>query len=98
MVASRSRLSTQCPTLEAIEDPQTPGKIRRFDVVAEQHDVAPAALALGWLLNRSAVTAPIVGVSKPAHWEAIVASTELAWTDELAQAIEEAFAPEPVGR
>ena len=93
-----SRLSTQRPTLEAIEDPQTLRKIRRFDAVAEQHDVAPAALALGWLLNRSGVTAPIVGVSKPAHWDAIVASTELAWTDELAEAVEEAFAPEPVGR
>jgi 1-deoxyxylulose-5-phosphate synthase len=93
-----SRLSTQRPTLEAIEDPQTLQKIRRFDAVAEQHDVAPAALALGWLLNRSGVTAPIVGVSKPAHWDAIVASTELAWTDQLAEAVEEAFAPEPVGR
>jgi aryl-alcohol dehydrogenase-like predicted oxidoreductase len=53
-----SRLSTQRPTLEAIEDPQTLGKIRRFDSVAEQHDVAPAALALGWLLNRPGVSAP----------------------------------------
>jgi aryl-alcohol dehydrogenase-like predicted oxidoreductase len=93
-----SRLSTQLPTLEAIEDPHTLQKIRRFDAVARQHDVAPAALALGWLLNRPGVTAPIVGVSKPPHWDAIIASTELEWTDELAQALEEAFASEPVRR
>jgi len=93
-----SRLSTQRPTLEAIEDPQTLEKVRRFDAVAEQHEVTPAVLALGWLLNRPGVTAPIVGVSKPAHWDAIVASAELAWTDELADAVEEAFAPEPVSR
>jgi aryl-alcohol dehydrogenase-like predicted oxidoreductase len=42
-----SRLSTQRVTLDGIEDPQTRQKIRRFDAVAEKHDVAPTALALG---------------------------------------------------
>jgi aryl-alcohol dehydrogenase-like predicted oxidoreductase len=52
---------------------------------------APAP-ALAWLLNRPGVTAPIVGVSKPHHWDAITASVKVPWTPSLAEAVEEAFA------
>jgi aryl-alcohol dehydrogenase (NADP+) len=68
------------------------GKVGRFNDVAGRNGLAPAALALAWLLNRPGVTAPIIGVSKPHHWDAMTASIDVPWTRDLAGAVEEAFA------
>jgi aryl-alcohol dehydrogenase-like predicted oxidoreductase len=87
-----SRLSTQVPTKGAMEDQALVDKVRHFNDAAQQNGLAPAALALAWLLNRPGVTAPIIGVSKPRQWDAITASVEVPWTDSLAEAVEEAFA------
>lgn len=87
-----SRLSTQAPTKGALEDQALVDKVRRFNNAAQQNGLAPAVLALAWLLNRPGVTAPIIGVSKPHHWDAITASVNVPWTHSLAEAVEEAFA------
>jgi aryl-alcohol dehydrogenase-like predicted oxidoreductase len=86
------RLSTQVPTKDAMEDQALVEKIRRFNDAAKQNGLAPAALALAWLLSRPGVTAPIVGVSKPHHWDPITASVRVAWTHRLEETAEEAFA------
>jgi aryl-alcohol dehydrogenase-like predicted oxidoreductase len=67
-------------------------KVRRFGDAARQNGLAPAALALAWLLSRPGVTAPVIGVSKPHHWDAVTASVKVPWTRSLAEAVEEAFA------
>ena len=87
-----SRLSTQAPTKGAMEDPALLDKVRRFNDAAQRSGLAPAVLALAWLLNRPGVTAPIIGVSKPHHWDAVTASVNLRWTRSLAEAVEAAFA------
>jgi len=87
-----SRLSTQAPTMGAMEDQALVDKVGRFNNAAQQNGLAPAVLALAWLLNRPGVTAPVVGVSKPHHWDAITASVNVPWTRSLAEAVEEAFA------
>jgi aryl-alcohol dehydrogenase-like predicted oxidoreductase len=87
-----SRLSTQVPTAGAMEDQALVDKVRRFNDTARRSGLAPAALALAWLLNRPGVTAPIIGVSKPHHWDAMTASLSLPWSPSLAEAVEEAFA------
>jgi aryl-alcohol dehydrogenase-like predicted oxidoreductase len=87
-----SRLSTQAPTKGAIGDQALVDKVRRFNNAARQNGLDPAVLALAWLLNRPGVTAPIVGVSKPHHWDAITASVNVPWNHSLAEAVEEAFA------
>lgn len=87
-----SRLSTQVPTKGAMEDQALVDKVHRFNNAAEQNGLAPAVLALAWLFNRPGVTAPIVGVSKPHHWDPILASVKVPWTHILADAVEEAFA------
>jgi aryl-alcohol dehydrogenase-like predicted oxidoreductase len=87
-----SRLSTQAPTKGALEDRALVDKVRRFNHAAQRNGLAPAAVALAWLLNRPGVTAPIVGVSKPHHWDAMTASVDVTWTRGLAEAVEEAFA------
>ena len=50
--------------------------------VAERRGVARAVIALAWLLRNPAVTAPIVGASKPQHLEDAVAALELQLSDE----------------
>ena len=87
-----SRLSTQAPTMGAMEDQALVDKVGRFNNAAQQNGLAPAVLALAWLLSRPGVTAPVVGVSKPHHWDAITASVNVPWTRSLAEAVEEAFA------
>lgn len=87
-----SRLSTQAPAKGAMEDQALLRKVRRFNNAADENGLAPAVLALAWLLNRPGVTAPIIGVSKPHHWDAITASVDVPWSHSLAEAVEDAFA------
>ena len=54
--------------------------------VAEARGVPRAQVALAWVMQQTAVTAPIVGATKMSHLDDAVAATELTLTDaELAQ-------------
>lgn len=64
---------------------QTPRNEAILDVVrlvAERHGVAPATVALAWLLTRPTVVAPIASVSRVEQLPALVASTRLTLTPE----------------
>jgi aryl-alcohol dehydrogenase (NADP+) len=50
--------------------------------VADRHGVAPAQVALAWLLAQPAVTSPIVGITRPEHLADAVAAVDLVLTDE----------------
>jgi 1-deoxyxylulose-5-phosphate synthase len=50
--------------------------------VADRRGVAPAQVALAWLLARPAVTSPIVGITRPEHLADAVAAVDLVLTDE----------------
>jgi len=50
--------------------------------VAERLGVSRAQVGLAWLLHQSAVTAPIVGVTKPAHLTDAVAAVDLELSDD----------------
>jgi aryl-alcohol dehydrogenase-like predicted oxidoreductase len=64
--------------------------------VAEARGVPRAQVALAWVLHQPAVTAPIVGASKPGHLADAVAAVDLELTgDELAQ-LEAPYTPHPV--
>ena len=58
-------------------------KDREFDTVdavvalAKDHGCAPATLALAWVLAHPAVTAPLVGASKPEQLQASIAAVDL---------------------
>jgi aryl-alcohol dehydrogenase-like predicted oxidoreductase len=53
--------------------------------VAAAHGVPMAQVALAWVRQQPAVTAPIVGATKPAHLDDAIASLDLTLTaDELA--------------
>ena len=73
-----------------------------FDVVdavaglADERGVAPAQVALSWLLHRPGVTAPIVGATKLTHIEDALAAEALSLSDEEMKRLEEPYAPHPV--
>ena len=73
-----------------------------FDVVdrcvevAGERGVAPAQLALAWLLHKPGVTAPIVGATKPGHLEDALAAEELTLTADEVRRLEEPYLPHPV--
>jgi aryl-alcohol dehydrogenase-like predicted oxidoreductase len=68
----------------------------RLTEVASGRGVAPAQLALAWLLHKPGVTAPIVGATKLAHLEDALAAAELDVDDEDMLALEEPCVPHPV--
>jgi aryl-alcohol dehydrogenase-like predicted oxidoreductase len=70
--------------------------VDRLGEVASRRGVPRAQVALAWLLSKPAVTAPIVGATKPHHLEDAVAALSLALTSEELGALEEPYVPHPV--
>ena len=70
--------------------------VERVVSIAQARGIAPAQVGLAWLLSRPAVTAPIVGATKPQHLTDAIAAVDVQLTDgELAQ-LEEPYTPHPV--
>jgi 1-deoxyxylulose-5-phosphate synthase len=66
--------------------------------VATARGVPPARVALAWVLGRPAVTAPIVGVTRPGQVDDAVAAVDLELTAEETGALEAPYHPrEPYG-
>ncbi len=70
--------------------------IDRVGQVAEQRSVPRAQVALAWLLNKAAITAPIVGATKPQHLADAVAALSLRLTAEEISSLEEPYKPHAV--
>lgn len=70
--------------------------VERVSEIAGQRGVPMAQIALAWVLQRSPVTAPIVGATKVAHLEDALAALAIHLTaDEIAM-LEEPYVPHPV--
>ena len=73
-----------------------------FDVVdavvevAAARDVAPAQIALAWLLAKPGVAAPIVGATKKKHLKEALGAEELRLSDDEMGALEKPYVPHPV--
>lgn len=70
--------------------------VGRVAQVAAQKGVSPAQVALAWLLGRRAVTAPIVGATKPGHLEDALAAVDVELTAAEVERLEEPYRPHPV--
>ena len=64
--------------------------------VADRRGLPAAQVALAWLLHQPAVTAPIVGATKPGHIEDAVAAVGIRLDDEERAALEAPYRPHPV--
>ena len=70
--------------------------IETLETVAAEAGVPPAQIALAWLLQKTAVVAPIVGVSKPGQLEDALAASEVSLSAEVISALEELYVPHAV--
>jgi 1-deoxyxylulose-5-phosphate synthase len=70
--------------------------VERVAEVAAHRGVPRAQVALAWVLQKSPVTAPIVGATKPHHLEDAVAAVSLRLTAEEIARLEEPYVPHPV--
>jgi aryl-alcohol dehydrogenase-like predicted oxidoreductase len=86
-VGSRASAAPRVPGLLA--DPAVLGRVRAFDALAADHAVSSAGLALAWVLNHPLITAPVIGISKPSQWEALHEALRIAWTEDLAAAVDD---------
>ncbi len=66
------------------------------EVVAGKRGLPQAQVALAWLLHREAVTAPIVGATKPGHIEDAVAAVGVELSGDEIAALEAPYVPHPV--
>jgi aryl-alcohol dehydrogenase-like predicted oxidoreductase len=64
--------------------------------VAKARGVPLAPVALAWMLHKDAVTAPIIGATKPGHVEDAVAAVDLELSDDEIAALEAPYVPHPV--
>jgi aryl-alcohol dehydrogenase-like predicted oxidoreductase len=64
--------------------------------VSAQRGAPRAQVALAWVLAQPAVTAPIVGASRPAHLEDAVAALDLTLTDDERLALQAPYLPHAV--
>jgi aryl-alcohol dehydrogenase-like predicted oxidoreductase len=73
-----------------------------FDVVdvvravAAERGLPQARIALAWLLGKPAVTAPIVGATRPRHLEDAIAAVEVALSEDEVARLEAPYRPHPV--
>jgi aryl-alcohol dehydrogenase-like predicted oxidoreductase len=68
----------------------------RLGRIAEGRGLPRAQVALAWLLRKPAVTAPIVGATKPQHLEDAVGALAVKLPDEEVKALEEPYVPHPL--
>lgn len=65
----------------------------RVGTVAQKHGVQPAQIALAWLLNKSYITAPIIGATKPHQLDELVAALQIKLSADEIQFIEALYQP-----
>jgi 1-deoxyxylulose-5-phosphate synthase len=66
--------------------------------IAESRGVSRAQVALAWVLRQPAVTAPIIGATKPGHLEDAIAAVDVELSDDEAAQLEGPYTPrEPAG-
>ena len=70
--------------------------IERLEAVATEQGLAPAQVALAWLLQKPGVVAPIVGASKPQHLDDALAALKVRLAAEAIATLEELYVPHAV--
>ncbi|MFQ5407099.1 MAG: aldo/keto reductase [Anaerolineales bacterium] len=70
--------------------------VDRVVELAAEREVAPAQVALAWLLHQPGVTAPIIGASKMTHLVEAIAATEIELSESELERLAEPYQPHPV--
>jgi aryl-alcohol dehydrogenase-like predicted oxidoreductase len=78
------------------DHPNDPDVIDAVRQVAQARGVAPAQIALAWLLSKPAVAAPIIGATKLQHLDDAIAALEVQLSAEEVQKLEAPYRPHAV--
>jgi aryl-alcohol dehydrogenase-like predicted oxidoreductase len=70
--------------------------VERVAAIAAKRKVPRAQIALSWLLQKTGVTAPIIGATKMNHLEDAVAAVSVKLSDDEIKLLEEEYVPHPV--
>jgi len=70
--------------------------VERLSEIAEARSLPMANIALAWLLTKSVITAPIVGVTKQSHLDDAISSLEVKLDAAEVHKLEEAYIPHAV--
>jgi aryl-alcohol dehydrogenase-like predicted oxidoreductase len=89
-VTARSETDSFGQSLYAAEDRQIVEQVAR---VAADRGVSRAQIALAWLISRPAVTAPIIGATRPQHLDDAVAAIGVRLTPEEIDQLEKPYVP-----
>jgi 1-deoxyxylulose-5-phosphate synthase len=87
----QSTRSTVDHVVQAFDSPLDEPVVNAVAKLADAHGVSMAQIALAWVLRNPAVSAPIVGATKPHHLPEAAAALELHLTDDEAAALEEPY-------
>jgi 1-deoxyxylulose-5-phosphate synthase len=77
--------------VQAFDSPADEPVVNAVQKLAEARGVTMAQIALAWVLRHPAVSAPIVGATKPHHLREAVAALELTLTDDEVARLEEPY-------
>ena len=70
--------------------------VRAVAEVAKAHGLPMAQVALAWMLHKEAITAPIVGATKPGHVEDAVAAVDLSLSERELEELGAGYEPHAV--
>ncbi len=70
--------------------------VNRVSELAERKGIPNAQVAMAWMLSKPAITAPIIGASKPGHLEDAVGALSVKLNDDEIKGLEELYQPHPV--
>lgn len=70
--------------------------VERVGEVAAERGVSPAQVAMAWVSMHPAVSAPIVGVTKPSQLDDAIAAVDLELTDDEIERLEDPYEPHRV--
>jgi len=87
--------SARSTTVSQFQTPRNEAILQVVRAVADRHGVAPATVALAWLLTRPTVAAPIASASRVEQLPALLASTTLKLTPEDLADLNAISAPRP---
>jgi 1-deoxyxylulose-5-phosphate synthase len=89
----QSHRSTVDHVVQAFDSPLDEPVVKAVQTVAEGRGIPMAQVALAWVLHNPAVSAPIVGGTKPHHLPEAVAALGVQLTDEEVRSMEEPYTP-----
>jgi 1-deoxyxylulose-5-phosphate synthase len=89
----QSHRSTVDHVVQAFDSPLDEPVVRAVQTVAEARGITMAQVALAWVLHNPAVSAPIVGGTKPHHLPEAVAALDIHLTNEETHTLESPYTP-----